>query len=246
MEAFGLAGFVIIAGLLTIILEHPELPVMHSFLGKYMLLRRIPLGLIMGAYITVIVILFSKKSGAHINPSVTLTFLRLGKIKKEQAICYTIAQFAGAVMGAALLNLVAGKWFSAPAVNYGNTSPMPPYGDMTALVAEFTISFIMMLTVLMASSSVRFEKQVALISGVLIAVYLVFELPFSGMSLNPARSFAASFIAGKWKHLWIYFAAPIPAMLLAGDIYKIWQRKRLINKHKDYKEISDYPVKKAT
>ncbi|MEJ7685401.1 MAG: aquaporin [Segetibacter sp.] len=84
---------------------------------------------------------------------------------------------------------------------------------MTAFIAEFIISFILMLAVLMATSSKRFEKHIAVISGVLIALYLIIEIPFSGMSLNPARSFAGAFAAEKWEHLWIYFVAPTLAML---------------------------------
>ncbi|MEJ7685402.1 MAG: aquaporin [Segetibacter sp.] len=105
MEAFGLAGFVIVAGLLTILLEHPDLPVMKSSFGKYAVLRRIPLGIIMGGYITAVVLFFGKKSGAHINPSVTWTFFRLGKISFTDALFFTIAQFAGAIGGALLLEI---------------------------------------------------------------------------------------------------------------------------------------------
>ena len=242
MEACGLAGFVIGAGLLTILLEHPDLPVMQSKFGNYAMLRRIPLGIIMGAYITVVALLFGKKSGAHINPAVTWTFYRLGKIDKLQAILYTVAQFAGAIFAAQLLKLTVGKWFAHPLINFAITEPKPPHGSMSAFIAEFIISFIIMLMVLLASSSKRFEKFVAILSGVLIAIYIIIEIPFSGMSLNPARSFTAALAGNKWEHLWIYFAAPIPAMFVAGEVYREWKQNRLKKKAKDYKEIQKYPV----
>jgi len=242
MEACGLAGFVIGAGLLTILLEHPDLPVMQSKFGNYAMLRRIPIGIIMGAYITVVALLFGKKSGAHINPAVTWTFYRLGKIDKLQAILYTVAQFAGAIFAAQLLKLTVGKWFAHPLINFAITAPKPPHGSMSAFIAEFIISFIIMLMVLLASSSKRFEKFVAILSGVLIAVYIIIETPFSGMSLNPARSFTAALAGNKWEHLWIYFAAPIPAMFIAGEVYREWKQNRLKKKAKDYKEIQKYPV----
>jgi aquaporin Z len=242
MEACGLAGFVMGAGLLTILLEHPDLPVMQSKFGNYAMLRRIPLGIIMGAYITVVALLFGKKSGAHINPAATWTFYRLGKINKLQAILYTVAQFAGAIVAAQLLKLTVGKWFAHPLINFAITAPKPPHGSMSAFIAEFIISFIMMLMVLLASSSKRFEKFVAILSGVLIAMYIIIEIPFSGMSLNPARSFAAALAGNKWEHLWIYFAAPIPAMFVAGEVYREWKQNRLKKKAKDYKEIQKYPV----
>lgn len=255
MEAFGLAGFVIGAGLLTILLEHPDLPVMKSSLGKYAVLRRIPLGIIMGGYITAVIFLSGKKSGAHINPSVTWTFFRLGKINFSDAFFYTIAQFSGAIGGALLLKSTIGSLFGHPLINYGNTAPKPPHTAMAAFIAEFIISFILMLAVLMAGSSKRFEKYVALISGILITLYLIIELPFSGMSLNPARSFAGAVAANKFEHVWIYFVAPTLAMLTAAEMYLLWKKKQLsdnknvynvISIRADYNEIPTYPVEERT
>lgn len=256
MEAFGLAGFVIGAGLLTILLEHPDLPIMKSSLGKYAVLRRIPLGIIMGGYISCVILLFGKKSGAHINPSVTWTFFRLNKINFTDALFFTIAQFAGAIGAALLLKHTIGNLFGHPLINYGNTTLKPPHNTMTAFIAEFIISFILMLAVLVASSSKRFEKHVSLISGVLIALYLIIELPFSGMSLNPARSFAGALAANKWEHIWIYFVAPTLAMLTAAEMYLQWEKKQLsdikntvkvpnvIFLNADYNKIPNYPVEK--
>src|SRR5688500_20368957 len=76
MEAAGLGGFVIGASLLTVFLEHPEMPVIQSVLGEYPMLRRIPLGIILGGYIAGVVYLFGKRSGAHITPAVTWAFYR--------------------------------------------------------------------------------------------------------------------------------------------------------------------------
>lgn len=73
MEADGLAGFVLGAGLLAIFLEHPDFPAMRSsFRGEESAVwRRVPLGIIMGAYIALVIRLFSEKSGAHINAAAT-------------------------------------------------------------------------------------------------------------------------------------------------------------------------------
>jgi aquaporin Z len=123
--------------------------------------------------------------------------------------------------------------------------PMPPHGSMAAFVAEFIISFILMLLTLMASSSRKYEKYVAVLSGVLIAFYIIIEMPFSGMSLNPARSFAAALAANEWNHLWIYFIAPPVAMLLAAEVFVQWKKRKLAKKNNDYKEISCYPVEEV-
>lgn len=239
MEFFGLAGFVLAAGLLTIFLEHPDFPVMKSTLKDFPLLRRIPLGIIMGGYITAVILLFGKKSGAHINPSVTWTFFRLGKINFTNAVFFTIAQFAGAISAALLLKYTLGSWFGHPLINYGNTVPKPPHNAMSAFAAEFIISFILMLVVLIAGSSRRFEKYVAPVSGILIALYLIIEIPWSGMSLNPARSFAGALAADEWNYLWIYFVSPTVAMLTAAEVFLQWKKNRLLAKKNDYKDLSN-------
>ncbi len=222
MEAAGLGGFVLGAGMLTVFLEHPDFPAMQSAFGgeSNALWRRVPLGILMGAYIALVIYLFGKSSGAHINPATTWTFFRLEKINFTNSVFYTLAQFAGAIAAALVLKFWLGEWFAHPLINFGITEPKPPHGSMSALVAEFIISFVLMVAVLIFISSKRLEKYAAVVAGVLIALYLIIELPFSGMSLNPARSFAAALAANKWEHLWIYFVAPPVAMLLAAEIFK--------------------------
>ncbi|MCY7348647.1 MAG: aquaporin [Pyrinomonadaceae bacterium] len=222
MEALGLAGFVLGAGSLAVFLEHPDFPAMRSSFGgaENAIWRRVPLGLIMGAYIAVVIYLFGEKSGAHINPATTWAFFRLKKINFADSVFYTLAQFAGAIAAALVLKFALGGWFAHPLIDFGITKPMPPHDSVSAFVAEFIISFVLMFVVLIFISSKRLEKYAAVVTGVLIALYLIFELPFSGMSLNPARSFAAAFAANEWEHLWIYFVAPPAAMLLAAEIFE--------------------------
>ena len=240
MEAAGLGGFVVGAGLMVIALEHPDGPAMQTVLQDYPTVRHAILGVVMGLYITLIAILWGKKSGAHINPAVTWTYYALGRIQFTPAVFYTLAQFAGAIAGALLLKATLGTWFSNPAIDYGVTKPMPPYGSVHAFVAEALISFVLMAVTLMAITSERWEKRLAVITGVLIALYLTFELPLSGMSLNPARSTAGALAANKWGHLWIYFVAPTGAVLLAGSLFPFWKRFRA--QSTDWKPLPHFPV----
>jgi aquaporin Z len=77
-----------------------------------------------------------------------------------------------------------------------------------------------MFVCLVAANSSRLEKLVAPLTGFLIALYLVVETPYSGMSLNPARSFGSALAANEWQYLWIYFVAPGLAMLMAAEIFQ--------------------------
>src|ERR1041385_3776971 len=97
MEAAELALFMLSACAFTVLLYHPASPLSRSFPDE--ILRRLAMGIAMGS--TAIAIIFSplgKRSGAHFNPSVTLTFLRLGKINPWDAAFYTLFQFIGALV----------------------------------------------------------------------------------------------------------------------------------------------------
>jgi aquaporin Z len=246
MEAFGLFGFVLIAGLLTIFLEHPDLPVMQSSWKHYPLLRRLPLGITLGIYVYVVSRVFGKKSGALINPAVTWALYRQGTIQFKDAVWYTIAQFTGAVIGAQLIKLFFYTWFSHPDIQFGVTRPLPPHQTIHAFIAECIISFLVMATLLLLSSIKKWEKYLPIMMGIWIALFLIFELPYSGMSMNPARSFAGALAANRWEHLWIYFAAPIPSMLFAGELFLIWRKwqlkKEVIQEQTNLQRIQQYPA----
>ena len=142
MEAAGLGVFMISACVFGALYEFPGSPVHQAI--KWQLARRLLMGLSMG--LTAIAIIYSpwgKQSGAHINPSVTLTFLRLGKIKHWDAILYVISQFAGAALGVAVIAIFLGRELADPAVDYVVTVP-GARGPWVALAAEYAMALGMM------------------------------------------------------------------------------------------------------
>jgi len=251
-EAFGLFAFMVGAGAFTTLFEYPGSPVRQAIASD--LLRHIALGLVMGCVTAAIIYSpWGQKSGAHINPAVTWSFYRLGKIGRWDAVFYTLFQFLGAVVAPVLLLLAIGEPFTHEKVKYATTQPGPP-GAIVAFAAEFVISFILMLVLLVAINSARWEKKAGAFAATLIALYIAFESPLSGMSLNPARSFGSALTAGQWKGMWLYFVAPMASMLLAVEVY-LWLRRRGwidradVNEGGkprclicDYKEGPDYPV----
>ena len=76
-----------------------------------------------------------------------------------------------------------------------------------------------MATVLVISNTPWYARYTGLLAGMLIALYIIFEAPISGMSMNPARTFGSAFSAGVWTHLWIYFTAPLLGMMVAAEGY---------------------------
>lgn len=221
MEAAELGFFLISACLFSVLYEDLASPVRQA-LG-WPVVRRILMGLSMG--LTAIGIIYSpwgKQSGAHINPSVTLTFFRLGKIRPWDAIFYIVAQFAGALLGVMLATVLLGKAIAGPHVRYAVTVPGGP-GISVALLAEFFMSFGMMSLVLHVSNHSGFARFTGLFAGLLVAAYITLAAPLSGMSMNPARTFGSALPAGIFTALWGYFIVPPIGMLGAAEIY-LWRK----------------------
>ena len=217
MEAAGLGLFMISAGVFATFLEYPGSLGRQAIANPW--LRRSLMGLAMG--LTAVVIIYSpwgKQSGAHINPSITLTFFRLGKIKPWDAYFYVVAQFAGALAGILLVALALKSAIGHPSVRYVATVP-GAHGLGVAFLAELVISFFLMSVVLLATNNARLARFTGLFAAVLVGTYILVEAPLSGMSMNPARTLASAVPARLWTALWIYFTAPPLGMLLAAEVY---------------------------
>jgi aquaporin Z len=217
IEAAALGLFMVSATVCTILLEHPASPLRRAIASG--LERRMLMGLLMGA--TAVAIIYSpwgRRSGAHMNPSVTLTFLRLGKIAPADAAFYVAAQFAGGILAVVLVSLLTREALAHPAVRYASTLPGSA-GAAVAFAAEIGISFLLMLTVLVVSNARRVMHLTGIAAGILVACFITFEAPLSGMSMNPARTTASALPAGLLHSLWIYYTAPLLGMLLAAEVY---------------------------
>jgi aquaporin Z len=217
IEAAGLGIFMIVAAAITTIVEHPNSP-LHQEIAEP-LLRRSLIGIGMG--LTAISLIYSpwgKQSGAHFNPVVTLTFLRLGKVKPRDAFFYIVAQFLGGLLGILLATRLLGNPFADPSIRYIVTVP-GSQGAIAAFFAELTISFGLMMTVLIVSNTAKFARFTGIFAGILVATYITIEAPLSGMSMNPARTLASAIPAQNWAAIWIYFTAPLLGMFLASEVY---------------------------
>jgi aquaporin Z len=215
IEAAGLGLFIVVAGVSVILVNLPGTLRAVASPG----LRRAAVGVAMG--LTAVALIYSPwgmRSGAHLNPAVTLSFLRLGKVAPADALFYIAAQFAGGGGGALLMTALLGGRFTMPPVSAVVTQPGAA-GVMAAFAAEIAMAFGLMTTVLRANASPRLMRWSGLCAGALIAIYIAVEAPVSGMSLNPARSVASALPSGLWHGIWIYLTAPPLGMLLAAEIH---------------------------
>ena len=226
MEASLLGIFMISAGVFTCLFEYPNSPVHQAISSAD--LRRLLIGIAMGA--TAIALIYSpwgKQSGAHMNPAVTLTFYRLGKVKRQDTAFYILFQCIGGLLGVYLVVLLLQNTFTQPPINYIVTVP-GALGWIAALLGELAIAFIMMMTVLLTSNNQKLSRYTGLFAGCLVMLYVFLEAPLSGFSMNPARTLASAFPAQNWTAFPLYIIAPLLGMFSAAELYQILFGQRAV------------------
>ncbi len=223
-EAALLGTFMVSACSFATLLEHPGSPVRGAIESGFA--RRSLMGLAMG--LTAVLLIYSypgRRSGAHMNPGTTLSFLRLGRLRRWDAVFYIVAQFLGAASGVTLAGLLLGRFVADPAVNFVVTRP-GAWGDIAAWAAEFGMGLLMMTMVLTVNRRMTLAPWTGYFAGFLVFLYITFEAPISGMSLNPARSFGSLLVARDWPSWWVYFTAPPLGMLTAVELQRLLRRRR--------------------
>lgn len=217
IEGWALGTFMVSAGLFATLFDYPGSPIHQAIADAD--LRRLLVGIAMGC--TAVALIYSpwgQRSGAHMNPAVTFSFLRLGKVRAWDACFYVLAQFAGGTLGVLLVVAVLGDAFAQPPVSYAATLPGAA-GPWVAFAAELLISAGMMFTVLTVAGHPRLAPRTGWFAGALVATWITLEAPLSGMSMNPARSFASALPGGLWSYFWIYLVAPLAGMQLGAAIH---------------------------
>ncbi len=217
LDGLGLGLFMVSALGCGTLLELPGSPVREAVPDPFA--RRALMGLCMA--LTAVALIHApsgKRSGAHLNPATTLTFWRLGRLPTRLALRYVLCQFAFGALGLLLMGALLGGRAAAPEVNFVATLP-GPWGHGWAFLAELGMTFALMSVVLPLSQSRRWNRWTGVVAGLLVGLYITFEAPVSGMSLNPARTFASALLAADWTAFWLYCTAPLLGMLLAAEVF---------------------------
>jgi aquaporin Z len=158
-------------------------------------------------------------SGAHFNPAVTLAMLLDGRTSFSDAIGYWVAQFAGAGVASLVIWAVAGSRLAvaATATTYSELS--------TAITVEVLLTAVFCWTIL-AVTRTGGNHAPAAIALTLVGIHLV-GIPFSGASVNPARSFGPVAVAGVgYGELWVYIYAPLIGAVIAWALYKMFPAEK--------------------
>ncbi len=217
IEGALLGAFMISACASVAIVESSRSPVrrrVRSALG-----RRAIIGLAMG--LTAVGLIYSpwgRRSGAHMNPAVTLAFLSMGKIGSAHAAGYVLGQVMGGAVGVLLARAVLGRVVESDEVRWVVTEP-GRWGARPAIIAEFVMSFVLLSGVLAFAREPGLIRWTGTLAGALVAAYITLEAPISGMSINPARTFASAVWARSYRGWWVYALAPVAGMLAAAMLF---------------------------
>lgn len=158
-------------------------------------------------------------SGCHINPAVSLAVWMTGKMNTKDFVGYLVAQFLGAIAGAALLMALIGKDMGLGCNGLYNGSV-----GMSILV-EIILTFVFVLAVLGATSKIENGKVAGLVIGLSLTLVHLFGIYFTGTSVNPARSFGPALLMGgeSLACVWVFIVAPLIGGAIAALIWKcLW------------------------
>jgi aquaporin Z len=222
MDGALLGLFMVSACAVVTVVEHPASPVRMVFASQTG--RRAIVGVMMG--VTAVSLIYSRwgrRSGALMNPAVTIGHWRAGRITRWDAVFYCLAQIVGGTLGVGLMAVPGGRWVGHREVNYAATLPGAS-GLLVAWVAEFVISMGLMIVVTGVNRSERLRPYTGWFAGSMVAVYITIEAPLSGMSMNPARTLASAVFANVWTGWWVYLTAPLLGMLGGIEVWRVLAR----------------------
>lgn len=169
--------------------------------------------IIFGATVTLCILLFRKKSGAHFNPAVSLTFYLLNRMSLRKLFLYFVVQFVGALFAVYLI-----YFFQPNLSTYGSTHFSIP--TLLALSIETFLCLTLLMTILLsAANPLASTPRAAALIGLCVGLCAYFGGPYTGASMNPARSIAPAIIEANLAQQWLYILTSIIAAFIAAKIF---------------------------
>ena len=162
-----------------------------------------------GLVVLALVYTLGDKSGANLNPAVTLGLALARRFPCCEVLPYIGSQVVGAFAGSVLLLILFPE-----DLTLGATLPRGPAWQ--SFILEIILTWFLMLAVLCITRGATNKGiTVGLVAGAIIGLEAMFAGPITGASMNPARSLAPAVVSGTVGAVWIYLSAPILGSLLA-------------------------------
>ncbi|WP_370444382.1 aquaporin [Blastococcus sp. TF02A-30] len=164
-------------------------------------------------------------SGCHVNPAVTLGVLLSRGMTATEAGLYWIAQFAGGIAGAAVLQLLTSDF--GEVTDQTGTLGANDWGATIsgggAFVIEVLLTFVLVAVVLLVTGKAAAPGFAGLAIGLTLAAVHLVGIPLTGTSVNPARSLGPALFAGgdPLAHVWLFLLAPLVGAVLAVLVVRL-------------------------
>ena len=162
-------------------------------------------------------------SGCHINPAVSVGMALAGRMSWKECLKYVIAQVLGAIAGAAILGVILRSFSTLGANSYNGTTVTV----WIALLIEIILTFVFVLTILGVTDKKENGHATGIVIGLTLTLVHLFGLPFTGTSVNPARSIGPALLQGGEAlcQVWVFIVAPLIGAALAAFFYKYILKK---------------------
>lgn len=164
------------------------------------------------------VALTRRRSGGHVNPAVSVAAWLAGRVSAIRAASYAVAQLAGGVLAAAVLTSLLPR-SALDAATSGATTLAPSIGMLTAVTWELVITFVYTLVAFATVLDRPLDRAGSLAAGGAAFLAVALALPFTGASMNPARSLGPALLASSWTGAWVYVVGPILGASLAAGLH---------------------------
>lgn len=176
------------------------------------------IGVVFGLSVTAMIYCYKHISGAHINPAVTIGFAVTNLFNNKDLFGYIVAQILGGILASVSIHLLVPSY-----QKLGVTEAH--IGIIQTFVLEFFLTLLLMLVIIFVSQHKKWASATAIAVGGIVFLEAWLAGPFTGASMNPARSIAPALVSAQLTTLWIYILAPILGSLAAVGIWLFTNRK---------------------
>ncbi|XP_061074714.1 aquaporin-4-like [Conger conger] len=199
---------------------------------------RLLISICFGISFAVMVKCFSDISGAHLNPAVTLAMVLTRKFNIIKAFFYLLAQCLGATAASGILFVVTPESVRG---HLGVTWVSSRISVFQGFIMELLITFQMIFVVFATSDpkSKRLKSAAAVDIGISVTIGHLFAVPYTGASMNPARSLGPAIITGNWDDHWVYWLGPILGAVIAAVLHKYFLHPSLKKPAVDGDRVSE-------
>jgi MIP family channel proteins len=152
-------------------------------------------------------------SGGHFNPAVTLAAVLDKRISAMDAVGYVIAQVVGAIAASGFILLIANQGVVS------ETRNVPGLADVPAFTVEVLLTAVFVAVILTVTKKAA-DYAITVIPLTLLMIHAV-GIPFTGASVNPARSLGPALVSANFDSLWIYLTAPFVGAVVGWLVYRV-------------------------